>query len=331
MTNSNVSHTLVLLVNLGTPHSPTFWGVVKFLREFLLDPRVVELPRLIWWVILHGIVLPFRSFRIAKLYRKIWTPEGSPLKVYTQRLAQGLQNYLVDQKIDKVLVRYAMTYGGSNVEAILKTIENIDINQLIVIPLFPQYSATTTAAVFDKLASYFKKQRYIPALNFVNEYTHETIYHQAIADSILQYWKQVGQTEYLLFSFHGIPVRYEKGGDPYPENCRKTAGAVAKFLNLSEDQWTIGFQSRFGFDEWVKPYSDERLMALANRGVRSMTVVSPSFSIDCLETLEELNIQHRQIFLKSGGKIFHYVPALNNSLAHINILASLIENNLKKN
>jgi ferrochelatase len=324
-TTSSEMQTAVLLVNLGTPRAPTFLGVAQFLREFLSDPRVVNLPRWLWWFILHGLVLPFRSSRVAKLYQTIWMPEGSPLKAHMERLTGDLREYISRQLGEEIPVMYAMTYGEPGINTLLKLVENKAINRLIVLPLFPQYSATTTAAVFDKLALYFKKRRYVPTLYFINEYTQEPLYHQAIADSILKCWSNEGQTECLLFSFHGLPVRYEKGGDPYPARCRALAEAVAKRLNISEGGWKIGFQSRFGFDEWVKPYSDQQLVLMAEEGVRSVTVVSPSFSVDCLETLEELNIQHRQIFLKAGGEIFHYVPALNNSSAHLKVLFALIQ------
>jgi len=324
---SDRAQTVVLLVNLGTPHAPTALGVLRFLREFLWDPRVIRVPRILWWLILWGLVLPLRSFRVARLYRKIWLPEGSPLQVFTARLAKALELHLQSRLAYPIPVLYGMTYGKNNLRSVLKAIQAWDVAHLIIIPLFPQYSATTTAAVFDKLAVHFKHLSYIPAVTFINEYSRELIYCQAIADSILEFWKSESPTERLLFSFHGIPVRYEQTGDPYPERCRIMAHTVAELLRIPKETWAAGFQSRFGFDAWVQPDSAQQLVQWAVSGVQSVTVISPSFSVDCLETLEELNIQNRQKFFEAGGKVFHYIPALNDSRAHLNVLTALVEKN----
>lgn len=324
MTNSDFS-TAVLLVNLGTPKAPTFFEVLKFLRSFLWDPRVVEVPRWIWWFILHGVVLPFRTRRSLKLYQQIWLPEGSPLQILTKQLAEALQIFLKEQLKKEIPIFYGMTYGSPNLKAALTKIKHINVSRLIVIPLFPHYSATTTAAVFDKLAIHFKKQRFIPSLTFVNEYAEEACYQSALVESIQEYWDIHGRSERLLFSFHGIPQQYAMAGDPYPDCCKRMAHHVAARLAIPGNSWGIGFQSRFGWSEWVKPYTDQQLIHWATRGVRTVDVISPSFSVDCLETLEELNIQNRNIFLSHGGDSFHYIPALNDSKRHQNVLLGLLQ------
>lgn len=323
--NFHESETAVLLVNLGTPRALSFFEVAKFLRSFLWDPRVVELPRWIWWGILHGLVLPIRTGSSLKSYRKIWRPEGSPLHILTRRLTESLHAFLRETLGKDLPVFYGMTYGSPNLNAALERIEKIKASRLIVIPLFPQYSATTTAAVFDKLVDYFKHQRFIPSLIFVNGYSESMSYQVALADSIEEYWRTHGRSERLLFSFHGLPAQYEKAGDPYPDYCRRTAYQIAARLGIAEHAWAISFQSRFGWKEWVKPYTDQQLLQWAANGVKSVDVVSPSFSVDCLETLEELNIQNRQLFLSHGGHSFHYIPALNDSKGHQTFLAELIQ------
>lgn len=318
-------------MNLGTPQDPTFFAVRKFLRQFLWDPRVVEIPRLLWWLILQGIVLPFRTPRLVKLYRQIWTRDGSPLQVFTERLANKVAEHFSKRVTSEISVFYAMTYGTPTVKHALKQIEGLRVARLIVVPLFPQYSATTTGAVFDKLVDQLKSQRYIPSIHFVNDYAGEENYLQALAQSITQTWRAHGRSERLLFSFHGIPLRNEQLGDPYPERCKHVASRVAEILNIPENFWDFSFQSRFGFSPWRGPNTEERLLKWAGEGVKSVSVISPSFAVDCLETLEELDIKNRKCFLNAGGECYHYIPALNDTSNHTQVLTSLIENFFKKN
>ncbi len=328
-TPTHQQNSAVLLVNLGTPESLTVFGIYKFLRAFLLDRRVINLPRLLWWLILHIIILPFRTTRVLKLYQNIWTQEGSPLHVWTERLAAQLEKKLKAADAtgtqEKIPVYYAMTYGTPNIPNCLKLIEKNHTHRLIIIPLFPQYSSTTTGAIFDKITDYFKKNRYIPSMVFINEYATEESYIEALKQSIVEHCQQYGYPERLLFSFHGIPVSYEQAGDPYPTQCRNLVSTVASHLNLSEETWELGFQSRFGLNRWLKPSTVGILKRWALDGVKSIAIVSPSFSVDCLETLEELNIQYRKTFIQYGGKIFQYIPALNDSAQHIEVLKALVD------
>lgn len=317
--------TAILLVNLGTPKQLTFFSVLNFLREFLGDKRVVELPRFLWWLILYTLILPFRTRKALKLYQKIWTKEGSPLRTLTENLGKNLEKYLSETLNKKISVIYAMTYGYPSVKHVIKKILSSKIDRLIVLPLFPQYSSTTTAAVFDKVMDTLKLHRYIPSIHFINDYSKEVSYLNALVDAIVNLWNQEGQTERLLFSFHGIPMKNVFKGDPYRDRCERLAIQVAKMLKITENSWNFSFQSRFGWQPWLVPNTQEVLMQWAAEGVKSVTVISPSFAVDCLETLEELNIENRNHFLKAGGECYHYVRALNDTNAHVSVLASIIK------
>lgn len=323
--------TAVLLVNLGSPEKPSVVPVMVFLRQFLMDKRVVKLPRLLWWLILHLFVLPLRSFKTVKLYKKIWMQEGSPLIVYTQRLAKKIEAALLLQKNymnKKIFILSAMTYGKPLLKNAIQQIVENKISSLIVIPLFPQYSSVTTAAVFDAVAKCFKDiNGPLPSLKFVSHYYSEGTYLEALAHSINDYWTIKGKQEKLLFSFHGLPERNIHDGDPYVSHCQMTARACAKILNIPENYWKIAFQSRFGWANWVGPSIEKQIEEWLEDGVKSILVIAPSFAVDCLETKEEIELRTRTFFLKKGGQEFHYIPALNDSDMHVNAIISLIQKN----
>jgi ferrochelatase len=312
----------VLLVNLGTPDEPTPFAVRRYLREFLSDSRVIEIPKIFWLFILYIIILPFRSYKSAKLYQKIWTEKGSPLRVITASLTKKLQAYFGDE----IIVEMAMRYGNPSIESVLIKMRENKIDKLIILPLYPQYSAPTTATTFDEVARILKSFRYIPKLYFINDYHVDQNYISAVANSIAKNWKEKGKTQKLLFSFHGLPKLFIEKGDPYYSYCLETADLIAKKLNLNKKEWSVSFQSRLGKAEWLKPYTDKILVNLPSENIKSVTVVCPGFSVDCLETLEEINLFNQKIFLEAGGEIFNYVPALNDSDEHVTALTKLIEN-----
>lgn len=294
----------VLLLNLGTPDAPTPAAIRRFLRAFLSDPRVIEVPRLPWWLILHLFILPFRPRRAAALYRKIWQ-EDSPQRLHAAALAEALQQRL------GVPVASAMTYGNPSVHSALTALQQQAVDRLLVIPLFPQYSATTTAAAFDALHAALAKVRELPELVLAKDYWQEDAWQQAVVAGIRTFQQQHGQPKRLLFSFHGIPLAYEERGDRYPDRCRETARLLAEKLQLGETEWAVAFQSRFGRRPWVMPYTDVLLHEWAERGIDDVQVVCPGFAFDCLETLEEIALRNRESFLAAGGRRFSCIPALN--------------------
>ncbi|WFF38083.1 ferrochelatase [Moraxella nasibovis] len=314
--------TAILLVNLGTPDEPTPAGVRRYLREFLSDTRVIEIPKPIWQIILNVFVLTTRPKRVAHAYQSVWTADGSPLLAILKKQVALLQDKLIkDGK--NIPVFAATTYGNPNIKDVMATLQDKGYDDLIVLPLYPQYSATTTAAVFDKVADYCKQQRNMPMVQFVRDYHDHPLYIQALAQSIRRFWDEHGRADRLLMSFHGIPKPYADKGDPYAEQCRKTAVLVASELGLATHEWAISFQSRFGAQEWLKPYTDELLSEWGQAGV-SVQVLSPAFSADCLETLEELAVENRDNFLSAGGKSYEYIPALNTDELHIELMAQLV-------
>ncbi|QKT03087.1 ferrochelatase [Ectothiorhodospiraceae bacterium 2226] len=315
----------VLLVNLGTPDAPTPTALRRYLREFLSDPRVVEAPRWLWWLALHGVILRIRPPRAAKAYQSVWTPEGSPLLAISQRQSEALQLELERRLPGGTRVALAMRYGNPSVRAGLEALRAAGARRVLVFPLYPQYSATTTASVFDAVSEVLRGWRWLPELRFINHYHDDPGYIAALADSVRAYWAQHGRPDHLLMSFHGIPRRYLLAGDPYHCECHKTGRLLAEALALDPQAWTLTFQSRFGREEWLKPYTDHTLKALAERGVGRVDVVCPGFSADCLETLEEIEEQNREVFLHAGGQSYHYIPALNDSAAHIAALADLVQ------
>jgi len=315
----------IIFANLGTPETPDAPAVRQFLAQFLHDHRVVELHRMIWCPILHGVVLRFRPRRSANSYKKIWSPSGSPLLSIARRQTDLISNYL-QQKIElPVYVELGMRYGNPSIGSALKNLAERGTEQILILPLYPQYSSSTTASIYDAVAKVVKSWRNLPTLHIVRDYHLNEGYLNALASSISEHWTKQGRAEHLLLSFHGTPKRYQQAGDPYANQCFATATAVAEKLKLSQGDWQVTFQSRFGRAPWLQPYTDESLVELANQGVRSVEVICPGFSADCLETLEEIKIENRDIFLASGGKTFHYIPCLNDREDHVLALGSIVE------
>lgn len=315
----------VLLVNLGSPAAPDAAAVRRFLRPFLGDRRVVEIPRTLWWPLLNLFILPFRAPRVAKLYQRIWMAEGAPLQVHLERLREAVAARLhAGGAGDQIEVRAAVTYGAPAIADQLDALMAAGSDEVIVIPLYPQYSATTTAAVFDAVSRWMRQRRDLPGLTLVKDYHDHPRYIEALAQSVRTAQQQFGTPERLLFSFHGIPQANVDQGDPYARHCHRTAEAVAQALGLELGQWQVAFQSRFGPAQWLQPYMDAAVKALAAQGVRHLQVISPSFSLDCLETLDEIDHEYRQLFLSQGGERFHYVPALNAGDSQVELLVELI-------
>ncbi|MES9942678.1 MAG: ferrochelatase [Candidatus Thiodiazotropha sp. 6PLUC2] len=314
----------VLLVNLGTPDAPTTGAVRRYLSEFLSDPRIVAIPRFLWMIILHGIVLRVRPKRSAKAYASIWTEEGSPLLAISKKQRSALEEEIAPLFEGQVTVALAMRYGNPSIPSVLQSLREKNIQRLLILPLYPQYSATTTASIFDAITSELQRWRWIPEIRFIQHYQQEADYIAALSNQIEAFRKEHGTAEKLLFSFHGIPKDYYLAGDPYPDECHATAKAVIERLGLKDEQWQISFQSRFGAQEWVKPYTDATLKQWGTEGVKSVQVVCPAFSTDCLETLEEIAVENRDYFQQAGGGDYTYIPALNDDPEHIGMLAKLI-------
>ena len=314
----------ILLVNLGTPEAPTAPAVRRYLRQFLWDPRVVEQPRWLWWLILNLVILTIRPSRSAAAYQKIWTEHGSPLLLNSQAIADKLGDALQKTLGDRPEIELGMSYGNPAIPAALERLRQRGARQLLVLPLYPQYSATTTASVFDAVTRALQQRRWIPELRFINQYHDETTYISAVAQSIRAHWQQNGRGERLLFSFHGIPQRYFHDGDPYHCQCHKTARLVAEALHLEADDWQLSFQSRVGREPWLMPYTDFTLTDWGRAGVGNIDVVCPGFAADCLETLEEIAMQNAELFTQAGGGALRYVPALNDSDGQISALTDLV-------
>ena len=323
----------VILVNLGTPQAATTFAVARYLHQFLSDPRVVEVPRLLWWLLLNFLIIPLRSKKVRNNYRSIWLDEGSPLKVITERQVAALQTAFDKEHSEEVsgiksareyICTYAMTYGDQSIASSVKSLRDRGVNKIVMLPLFPQYSASTTAAVYDQLAELVKTYRHIPDIRVVHHYYDRSDYIAALADSVRQHWQKNGQAECLLMSFHGIPKKYVDQGDPYYAQCLETARALAQSLDLSSQQWAFSFQSRFGRLEWIKPYTDVVLQKWGARELESVDVICPAFSSDCLETLEEIDQENRKLFLQAGGKKFAMIPCLNDAPLHIQLFKELV-------
>ncbi|MGS0741167.1 ferrochelatase [Glaciimonas sp. GG7] len=326
-THGTTLKTAVVLVNLGTPDAPTTSAVRRYLKEFLSDTRVVEIPRAIWWLILHCIILPFRSGKSAQKYASIWTNEGSPLKVHTEKQATLLRGYL-GQRGHKVEVEYAMRYGNPSLSSVLDKLKVDGCDRVLILPAYPQYSAPTTASIFDAVFTHYAQVRNIPELRLIKHYHDHDAYIQALKESVLAHWETNGTPDKLVMSFHGVPKRTLLLGDPYHCECYKTARLLAQALDLTQDQYMVTFQSRFGKAEWLQPYTAPTLEKLAKQGVARVDVICPGFTSDCLETLEEIGIEAKADFLKAGGKEFYLIPCLNQSPAWINALAMLTEEQL---
>lgn len=313
----------VLLVNLGTPNAPTPRALRRYLAEFLWDPRVIEWPRWLWWLILKGIILNVRPARSARLYKKVWTEQGSPLLVISKLQSAALQKELRERFSGPVEVALAMRYGDPSIPAGLEELRKKGMRQLLVLPLYPQYSATTTGSTFDAVAGVLRTWRWLPELRLVNHYADDAAFIEALTAHISQHWRAHGRGERLLFSFHGIPKRYFSDGDPYHCECQMTARRVAEVLDLDDDAWQVCFQSRFGREEWLTPYTEDTLRELAGQGVKSVDICCPGFAADCLETLEEIAGQGRHVFIQAGGERLNYIPALNDAPQHIHALADI--------
>ncbi|MGB1320311.1 MAG: ferrochelatase [Vibrio gallaecicus] len=308
----------VLLVNLGTPDEATPAAVRKFLGEFLHDKRVVNLTRWLWCPILHGVILPIRSPKVAKLYQSVWMDDGSPLLVYSLRQVEKLQ-----AKLD-MPVALGMTYGNPSLKSGIETLMSQGVEEVIVLPLYPQYSGTTTAAVSDGLTKAFKTLPVLPSYQFIRDYYSQPLYIKALAASVREHWESNGRGDYLLCSYHGIPKRLADEGDIYPNHCEETTELLAAELGLNKDQIGMTYQSRFGREEWLKPYTDKTLEELPKRGIKKLDIMAPAFSVDCLETLEEISDQCQEIFLEAGGERFSYISCLNDSDQHIDMMKQLV-------
>ena len=326
-THGQPERTAVLLCNLGTPDAPTASAVRRYLAEFLGDHRVVEIPRLLWMVILHGIILRFRPAKSAAKYASIWTPEGSPLKVWTKTQAERLQQWF-DAQGQHVVVRWAMRYGSTSIASELSALKAEGVTKVLVVPAYPQYSATTSASVFDAVYSWAQKTRAIPEMRFINHYHDHPQYIAALAASIQQQWTLRAQPEVLVMSFHGVPERTLHLGDMYHCECFKTARLLAQALGLNKDQYKVTFQSRLGRAKWLEPYTEPTLIAMAQSGAKSVDVVCPGFTSDCLETLEEINMEARHAFLTAGGQNFNYIACLNAMPQWIDALGQISQQHL---
>ncbi len=318
----------ILLTNLGTPDAPTKKALRAYLKEFLWDPRVVEQPRWLWWLALNGVILNLRPAKSAEAYRKVWTDEGSPLLAISKKQRHKLDHVLHQKLGDQVHVELAMRYGNPSIESGLEALRAKNCSKIIVLPLYPQYSATTTGSTFDAVADVLKTWRRIPALQLIDSYYDHPAYIQALSQSVQQYWQQHGEPERLLMSYHGIPERYVNSGDPYSSHCHKTASLLRERLGLGEDRAYMTFQSRFGREPWLQPYTDSTLKAWGEEGVSSVDVICPGFSADCLETIEEVAMENRDYFLEAGGQQYRYIPALNDDDAHIEALSQIVMDHL---
>ena len=308
----------VILVNLGTPDAPTAKAVRRYLKEFLWDDRVIK-RNPIWWLVLNGIVLTLRPKRVAKLYESIWEGD-SPIRTIGYKQQEKLQTLLGDN----VHVELAMTYGNPSFKHSLEKLNSQGFENIIVLPLYPQYSATTTGAIYDQVATFIKSQRNLPAIHLIKDYHQNSFYIDALAKKIEVFWQKNGRSEKLLFSFHGIPKVYVEKGDPYREQVEKSVKLMVEKLNLKEDEYQLCFQSRFGPTEWLQPYTDKTLEAWAKDGIRSVDVVCPAFSADCLETIEEIAEENKEIFMENGGEQYRYISALNDDAQHIEMMAKLV-------
>ena len=319
--------TAVLYCNLGTPDEPTAPALRRYLAEFLSDQRVVEIPRLLWLAILHGIILRIRPKKSAAKYASVWMAEGSPLRVWTQKQASLLADELV-KRGHQVQVQYAMRYGNPSIASQLELLKEQGVTRVLIMPAYPQYSATTTASVFDAVYTWAAKVRRLPEFRFVNHYHDVPGYIDALAASIQAYWAVNGQADKLVMSFHGVPERTLQLGDPYHCECYKTARLVTEKLGLAKDRYQVTFQSRFGKAKWLEPYTEPTLIKLAEAGTKSVDLVCPGFTGDCLETLEEINMEAREAFLHAGGEKFSYIPCLNDSANWISALAGITAQHL---
>jgi protoporphyrin/coproporphyrin ferrochelatase len=326
-THGQAPRTAVLLCNLGTPDEPTAPAVRRYLAEFLGDHRVVEIPRLVWMAILHGIILRVRPAKSAAKYATIWTDEGSPLKIWTNKQALALQE-VFNAHGEAVTVRYAMRYGNPSIASQLDALKAEGFTRVLILPAYPQYSGTTTASVFDAVYHWGLRSRVLPEFRFINHYHDHPAYIQALAERVRAHWAEHGQAERLVMSFHGVPERTLHLGDPYHCECYKTARLLGEALGLSKAQYMVTFQSRFGKAKWLEPYTEPTLIALAQQGVKRVDLICPGFTSDCLETLEEISQEAQEAYLHAGGEVFHYIPCLNDSAAWVQGMHALCQSHM---
>jgi ferrochelatase len=319
----------VLLANLGTPDSPTYFAVQRYLREFLSDRRVINTAPGVWLPILYGVVLPLRPLRSAANYRKIWMQDGSPLAVYSRRLTNKLSDQLHGMLGDRVRVALGMTYGNPSIASAVSILAEQNVRRLLVLPLYPQYCSSTTGSVLDRTAAALGRWRWLPELRFINDYFADAGYIDALYMRIREYWERTGERTHLVFSYHGVPASYVSEGDPYQAQAEATTRAVVSRLQLASEDWSHCYQSRFGRVRWLQPYTEDTLRELAKRGKRKLTVVSPSFAVDCLETLQEVALEYRDKFREFGGESLALVPALNDDNRHVEALSGIVRNHLQ--
>ncbi len=323
----------ILLTNTGTPDAPTTGAVRRYLREFLSDKRIVQLPRIVWLPILYGAILPLRPKRSAKLYQRIWTSDGSPMRSEMQQIRTALREKAAArlahaQQTTKVCVEVGMNYGNPSIRDGLEKLRQQNVDKIIVLPLYPQYSNTTTASSFDRVTNSLKKWPSLPDFHLIKSYASHPAYIAALARSVQTTRAQAGAHEHLLISFHGIPERFVEKGDPYQQQCEQTAQLLAAALELDKNEWTLCYQSQFGYDKWLKPSTQALFTELPQRGVHTLDIICPGFSVDCLETLEEIAIAGQKSFIEAGGKALRYIPALNTAHDHIDAMLALIDNHL---
>ena len=319
----------ILLVNLGTPDNTKTSSVRRYLRQFLSDPRVIEVPKVIWWFVLNLFILPFRPSKSAEAYKEIWTKEGSPLLLYSEEITKKIQKSFNGRELKNDFhVELAMSYGKPSIENSLNKLRKKNVRRILLLPMYPQYSSTTTGSVFENVTKVLSKQRWIPEFRHINQYHDNKAYIETISDSIKEFWKSNGTSDRLLFSFHGLPKKMLLEGDPYHCQCYKTARLVSEKLELSEDDWFVSFQSRLGPTKWLEPYTDETLKSWGEKKSGVVDVICPGFSVDCLETLEEIAMENAEYYEEAGGKKLRYIPALNSQQKHISFLINLIEKNI---
>ena len=328
MSTATKAKVTVILANLGTPDAPTASAVRRFLDQFLSDSRVIEIPKPLWQIILRLFILPFRPKRVAHAYEMVWGSDSPMREILLTQVAALQQQLILQYPEFELNIVPAMTYGNPGIQPLLAELSQNPQDHIVLFPLFPQYSATSSAPLYDAFAKWIPKQRNLPGLSIIRDYYQHPLYIQALAQSVRDFRAEHGGAEKLLMSFHGIPQPYADKGDPYADRCRITGQLVAAELGLAENEWAISFQSRFGKQEWVKPYTDVLLAEWAAQGVKSVQIMSPAFSADCLETLEELAIQNAELFLSQGGERYQYIPALNSRGDHLQLLNTLVQANL---
>ena len=314
----------VLITNLGTPDAPNKKELKVYLNQFLSDPRVIELPKILWQILLKLVILQIRPSKSAEAYKQIWTDKGSPLLDIANRQLNKIQSSF-SSKNENIVFEVGMRYGNPSIPDALIKLQKKQVRRLLVLPMYPQYCAATTGSTFDEVTNVLQKWRWIPEMRFINQYFEEKNYIEALSNSIKSFWKKTSKPQKIIFSYHGIPKRYLTNGDPYHCFCLKTTRLVKENMGLSDDEIMTTFQSRFGREEWLKPYTSETLKELPKQGIKNIHIISPGFSSDCLETLEELEEENKEYFMESGGENYHYIPCLNDHDDHIDVFVNLIK------